>query len=104
MKERIYKLTDLSYTLASVNQATVYAQGETSTPNWTESALSNPRIGDGILHLDFVAQRPDGIQQEVITPIEVKHVLPLGPQPQDVTVHSATNEMSLRLPAAGDPV
>ena len=103
MKELIYQVTELTYTLTSANQATIQALGEASTPHWTHPELANPRIGDGILHLDFVAQRPPGPQIEVITPISARHSLPLGPQPQDVTVHSATNEMSLRLPAAGDP-
>jgi len=103
MKELIYKITDLTYTLSSVNQATIHAEGEASTPHWANPELANPRIGDGILHFDFIAQRPDGAQLEVITPIAAQHILPLGPQAQDVTVHSATNEISLRLPAVGDP-
>lgn len=103
MKELIFRLTDVSFTLSSVNRATITATGEASTPNWTGPELANPRIGDGILHLDFVAQRPEGAVTEVITPIETRYVRQLGGEPQDVTVHSATNEMSVRLPAAGDP-
>ena len=103
MKTPIYKITNLTYTLTSANQAMLHAEGEVTTSGWTEPALANPRIGDGILHLDFVAKRPDGQVLEVISPIATKHALPLGPQPQEVTVHSASNEMSVRLPAVGDP-
>jgi hypothetical protein len=102
MKELIYKLTGLTYELSSANRATLLAQGEASTPGWTELRLGNERVGDGILHLDFVGKPPDDIVTQVVTPVSTRHSLMLGPQPQDVTVHSATNELSVQLPAAGD--
>ncbi len=104
MKQLIGKLTNLTYSLPSVNRATLHAEGEVSTSGWTEPQLDRPRIGDGILHLDFVARSPDGDTLQVITPISTEHAVPLGPQPQEITVHAATNELSLRLPATGDGV
>lgn len=103
MKQVIYELTGLTYELSSASRATLLAQGQASTPGWTELELGNERVGDGILHFDFVGKPPDGIVTQVITPVSTKHSLVLGPQPQDVTVHSATNELSVQLPAAGDP-
>lgn len=103
MKQLIYKLTGLTYELSSTNRATLLAQGEASTPGWTELELGNERVGDGILHLDFAGKPPDGNVTQVIAPVSAEHALMLGPQPQDVTVHSATNELSVRLPAIGDP-
>lgn len=103
MKELIFRIVEVTYTLTSVNRATIVVLGEVSTSGWTEPEIGNPRVGDGILHLDFVAQRPTGIVLEVITPISAKYDQSLGNEPQDVTVHSRTNEMSVTLPAIGDP-
>jgi hypothetical protein len=103
MKQLIYKLTGLTYELSSTNRATLSAQGDAATPGWTDLELGNERVGDGILHFDFVGKPPDGIVTQVVTPVSTKHGVVLGSQPQDVTVHSATNELSVRLPAAGDP-
>lgn len=102
MQKLIRKLAEVTYKLASVNRVTLHAQGEVSTSGWTEPQLDRPRVGNCILHLDFVAGPPDGEALQAITPIGAEHALPLGPQPQEVTVHSATNELSVRLPAAGD--
>jgi hypothetical protein len=103
MKKFISKLTKLTYQLSSPNRATLLVEGETPTSGWTEPELGNERVGDGILHLDFLGKPPDGMAGQVITPVSTKHDLLLGPQPQDVTVHSASNELSVRLPAVGDP-
>jgi len=104
MKQLIWKLTNLTYSLSSVNRATLHAEGEVSTSGWTEPQLDRPRVADGILHLDFVARPLDGNTLQVIAPISAEHAVPLGPQPQEITVHAATNELSLRLPATGDGV
>ena len=103
MKKIIHKLIELTYTLSAGNTATLRVTGEVPTSGWTEPQLDHPRIGDGVLHLDFVALPPTGNTLQVFTPISTKHVLPLGPQPQEVTVHSSTNEMSVTLPLGGDP-
>jgi hypothetical protein len=103
MKQLIYKLTDLQYTLSGANRATLLAKGETSTPGWTEVELGNERIGDGILHLDFIGQPAEGIEPQVTAPVSAERDRLLGSQPQDITVHSATNELSVQLPAMGDP-
>lgn len=103
MKKSIHKITDLSFTLSAVNSAKLTALGEVSTSGWTEGELGTDRVGDGILHLDFSAKPPSGIVQEVITPISAERIIQLGSQPQDITVHSTSNEMSLTLPGAGDP-
>ncbi len=102
MKNKVSKLTDLKVSLSSVNKALVAAKGEVPTLGWSDSELGNDRIGDGILHLDFLAQPPTGTPGQQISPIEVQRSFPLGPQAQDITVHSETNEMSVTLPAIGD--
>jgi hypothetical protein len=103
-KQLISRVTELTYTLSSVNRATILATGEVTTGGWTEGELANPRIGDGILHLDFVAKPPEGPSTDALAKIEARYSQPLGGEPQDVTVHAARNEMSVRLPALGDPV
>lgn len=104
MKQLVGELTNLTYRLSSVNRATLHAEGEVSTSGWTEPQLDRPRVGDGILHLDFVARPPGGNASQVITPISAEYAVPLALQRQEITVHAATNELSLRLPAAGDGV
>ena len=103
MKQIIHRIIDVDFTVTSVNRATLRVRGEASTPGWTGEELSNDRVGDGILHLDLVAQPPPEIVPQVITAITVSRIMNLGSQPQDVTVHSATNEMSVTLPVGGDP-
>jgi hypothetical protein len=103
MKEKIYNLTDVTFTLSSPNRATLSATGEASTPGWTELELGNQRIGDGTIHLDFLGAPPAGNVIQVLTPAAAQRTMLLGPQPQSVTVHSASNDMSIQLPAAGDP-
>ena len=102
-KELILEITDLKFTLSDVNSATLTAKGNVRTTGWTKPELARPRIGDGILHLDFAAQSPTGGSGDAIAEVEARRSLPLGSQPQDVTVHTETNEMSVRLPAIGDP-
>jgi hypothetical protein len=103
-KQLIDRVTELTYTLSSVNRATILATGEVTSGGWSEGELTNPRIGDGILHLDFVAKPPEGPSTDAIEKIEAKHSQLLAGEPQDVTVHAARNEMSVRLPAVGDPI
>jgi plastocyanin len=102
-REPVLEITSLQWTLDSVNKATLIAKGTVRTTGWTHPELVNPRIGDGILHLDFVALPPLGGAGNAITEIEARHSLPLGSQPQDITVHTETNEMSVTLPAIGEP-
>ena len=104
MKQLIYKLTGLTYELSSTNRATLSAQGEVATSGWTDLELDNERVSDGILHFDLVGKPPDGIVTEIVTPASTKHNVMLGSQPQEITVHAVTNELSLRLPATGDGV
>jgi hypothetical protein len=102
MKKLISKLTKLTYQLSSPNRVTLLAEGETPNAGWTDLELGNERVADGILHFDFLGNPPAGQAAQVITRVSTKHDLPLGSQPQDVTVHSASNELSVRLPAVGD--
>ena len=69
-----------------------------------ESGSAGRRIGVLAYRRPEIAQPPDGNASQVITPISAEHALALGSEAQDITVHSATNELSLRLPAAGDGV
>src|SRR6266446_5991586 len=101
MKKQIPRVTAVTFSLTSVNRATIQATGEVPTAGWSASQLDGPRLGDGILHFNFVAQPPDNNVTQVITPISAEHSVQLGPQPQDVAVHAQTNEMSVQLPAAG---
>jgi hypothetical protein len=103
MKELIDNIRGLTFTLSSVNRAKLVANGEVTTGGWTGGELTNPRMGDGILHLDFVAQPPAGPSTDAIEEIDATYLQMLAGQPQDVTVHTTHNEMSVRLPAAGDP-
>lgn len=103
MKQKVSKLTDLTFTLSSSNKALVTAAGEVPTLGWTDQELGNDRVGDGILHTDFLAQAPTGLPGSAISPISVERSFLLQGQPQDITVHSETNELSVTLPAMGDP-
>lgn len=102
-KQLVSRVTELTHTLSSVNRATILATGEVTTGGWSEGELTNARIGDGILHLDFVAKPPEGPSTDALEKIEARHSQLLGGDHQDVTVHAAQNEMSVRLPAIGDP-
>jgi hypothetical protein len=102
-KVLIDSIQDLTFTLTSVNWAKLTAKGEVTTGGWTGGELTNPRIGDGILHLDFVAQPPTGPATDAFEEIEATYLQLLAGQPQDVTVHAARNQMDIRLPAVGDP-
>ena len=103
MKKLITRVTEVTFTVTSVNRASIQAKGEVPTSGWIDLQLEGPRLGDGILHFKFVAQPPDNIVPQIITQVSADHSVQLGPQPQDVTVHAETNEMSVRLPAADDP-
>ena len=102
-KVLIDNIKELTFTLTSVNRAKLVAKGEVTTGGWTDGELTNPRIGDGILHLDFVAQPPTGPATDAFAKIEATYLQLLAGQPQDVTVHAARNQMDVRLPAVGDP-
>ena len=102
-KQLVSRVTELTYTLSSVNRATILATGEVTSGGWSGGELANPRIGDGILHLDFVANAPEGPSTDALEKIEAQRSHLLGGQAQDVTVHASGNEMSLTLPAIGDP-
>jgi hypothetical protein len=102
MKTKVSKLTDLQFAVSAVNKAVVTAKGEVPTLGWTSPELGNDRMGDGILHTDFLAQSPEGATGQAISPIEIQRSFSLGPQAREITVHSETNEMSITLPSAGD--
>ena len=102
-KTFIAKLTELTFTLTNVNRATVHARGETPTAGWTDPELGNERVGDGIAHLDFLAEAPTDAAADVITAISTQRTFFLAGEPQEITVHSETNEMSVTLPSIGDP-
>ena len=105
MRKQILRVTAVTFTLTSVNRAMIRATGEVPTAGWSDPQLDGPRLGDGILHLSFVAEPPGNKNvTQVITSISAEHSVQLGSQPQDVTVHAQSNEMSLRLPAADDAV
>ena len=91
MKQKVSKVTDLTFTLSSPNKALVTAAGEVPTLGWTNPELGNDRVGDGILHADFLAEAPTGGPATTISPISVPRSFPLGAQAQDVTVHSETS-------------
>jgi hypothetical protein len=97
----IDRITGVTFTLNSPTRATITAKGEVSTAGWTNPKLKNPRVADGILHLDFDAQKPEAVGQQV-TPISADYIVQLAANPPDVTVHSQTNEMSVHLPPVGD--
>ena len=103
MKKQIPRVTAITFTLTSVNRATVQATGEVPTAGWADPQLEGPRLGDGILHFNFVAESPEASVPQVITGISADQSVQLGPRPQDVTVHAEGNEMSVQLPPAGDP-
>lgn len=102
-KVLIDSIKELSFTLTSVNRAKIVAKGEVTTGGWTGAELTNPRIGDGILHLDFVALPPTGPATDAFEKIEATYLQLLAGQPQEVTVYTAGNDMDVRLPASGDP-
>ena len=102
-KQKISRLTKLTFTLSNSNRATVTAEGEVPTGGWKEPELANERVGDGITHLDFDAV-PPGAGTDVISAISAHKVFILGSEPREITVHSQTNEMSIALPSIGDPI
>lgn len=103
MKERISKIVSLNLSVPAVNRATIRAEGQVPTSGWTDGELSNDRLENDIMHFDFIAQRPTGRVSQVVTQIPTSRTMLLSPQPQKVTVHSETNDMSVTLPASGDP-
>jgi hypothetical protein len=96
-KKLVSEILDFSFTLNGVNRATVTIVGNVPTTGWTEPVLDNDRVGDGILHMDFRATPPEQ-GGTVVTEITTKRTFFLGGEPQELTAHSETNEMSLRLP------
>lgn len=103
MKEPVDSIKELTFTLTSVSQAKILAKGEVRTGGWTEGELVRRGIGDGILHFDFVATPPEKPSTDAFEEIEADYSQMLAGQPQEITVHAATNEMSIRLPEVGDP-
>lgn len=97
-KKLVSEILEFSFTVSNVNRATVTIVGNVPSLGWSDPELGNDRVGDGILHMDFLATPPPNPAPTVITRITTKRTFPLGPQPQELTAHSATNEMSLRLP------
>lgn len=102
-KKTINRIVSLSFTLTNVNRAKIAAVGEVTSGGWSAGELVNPRVGDGILHLDFVATPPSGPSDDALHPIEASYTQWLAAQPQEVTVHAERNEESITLPATGDP-
>lgn len=79
----------------------ITASAQVPTPGWTEPELAPyiyiqpPR--DGIYDFDFIALPPSGPVPQVLSHIEVKHVV--DPVPSDllgVRVHGRTNSVEAR--------
>lgn len=86
------------------SQLLITAKGQVPTPGWTNPELV-PFVyiqapPDGIYDFNFVAERPDGMQPQVLSTIDVKHVLnPLPANLKGVRIHSATNAVEALLSA-----
>ncbi len=79
----------------------VTAVGDVPTSGWANAKLEPfiyviPPL-DGIYDFQFVAEKPGGITQQVVTPIEVKDFkIALAPKMKGIRVGSATNSFLLR--------
>jgi len=82
-------------------QLEITAMGEVSSSGWTQATLQQRRYkappADGILDLDFVATRPQGIALTVISPIQGKLRFQAPKWLKGVRIHSQSNALALSL-------
>ncbi|MEX1366648.1 MAG: hypothetical protein AB1Z98_26215 [Nannocystaceae bacterium] len=92
-------------------QLQIDATGTASTPGWSDPRLVMRDFGgelppDGIVHLDFVAEPPEGIVPQVLAPIAATYRWPqfetYAKQLRGVRVHAKTNAVDA--PYAEGPV
>ncbi|MEO6433726.1 MAG: hypothetical protein ABIO29_07090 [Sphingomicrobium sp.] len=99
MTERIMEVTSVSAQIGDSSPPTlmVGATGKVSTSGWSNPELTpfvyiNPPA-DGIQDFDFVADKPTGITNQLITPVKAKYVARCENWVKGVRVHAANNKM-----------
>lgn len=101
-KTKIYKIDSVNLAVSGAAKVKVSAVGKVRTSGWTGAQLvpSSDRkesAGDGAvitMHYDFVATKPSGVVNPVISPITAETTLPAPPAGKTikVIVRSETNE------------
>ncbi len=104
MAELIYRVASVAARLEG-NEIEVTAHGETRTSGWKNPRLVEADRNGDTLVFEFVADPPDGISNEVITPVQatVRTGPQLPPFPTSVTVRAETNEESAPVIAGDQP-
>lgn len=79
-------------------ELTIKVDGTSSTPKWTNAALSRHEYGsppqDGIQEFDFIAIPPSGFVLQVLAPISALHTVKDIPEwLRGVRVYSDTNNV-----------
>ncbi len=98
IKSKVLEVTDIQLAILKTNppMLNITAHGTVPTGGWTDPELI-PYVyvqapPDGIYDFDFVAQKPDGIVAQVITPIVANHTLREVPENlKGVRVHASLN-------------
>jgi len=78
----------------------VTAEGQTRTTGWTKVSLTPIHISGSsgsVLHLAFVAVRPQGVSGDAITPVDAKFVH-TGSVLTEVVVHAESNSKGAMVP------
>lgn len=101
--EKVYEIKSVKIVVEK-RSLTIYVEGVARTPGYT-----NPRLEpymyiqpppDGMYDFDFVADRPSGPVQQVLTPISCKYEWENYPgDAKGVKVHSDTNTVEEKIPS-----
>lgn len=109
MSQRIFEITEVTIGVTGVRSIRIDAQGNASTAGWTNPALvpseSEREQSANVFHFDFVADPPDGMAADVLTPISASHGMSVVTgQRIEIIVHAASNEKSAEIELSDDPV
>ncbi|HKR00232.1 MAG TPA: hypothetical protein VJT09_06140 [Pyrinomonadaceae bacterium] len=109
MSERVFEVTEVTLGVTGVRSIRIDAQGNASSAGWTNPALVRSESGGerapNVFHFDFVADPPQGMSAQVLTPISASEGMsvPTG-QRIRIVVHAASNEESAEIELSDDPI
>ncbi len=95
----IYRVTDVQVRelRTSPPRLQITARGRTRTGGWSDPELRGPRPrANGVYEFRFVAQPPEGMSTQALTPIRATVTIPRPPNYRGVRIISASNSKTNR--------
>ena len=88
---------DSAMVSVEADDVTINAFGVAESAGWREPTLIKAgEIANGAATVDFVACRPE-VSAQVLTPIQTKTQLPLGPDVRAIVIRTKTNSLNVEI-------